>query len=98
MMKMAHSSGVSGSGLSEAEAKLQISVRDDLAANLGGDFLIALDGAVLPTPAWKGVVGVLTGDLLENSLERLAAAGNQMGGNHAHNIVIQSSQSDDRTF
>jgi FecR protein/Putative zinc-finger len=98
MMKMAHSSGASDSGLNEAEAKLQISVRNDLAANLGGDFLIALDGAVLPTPAWKAVVEVRNAGLLENTLERLAAAGNQMGGNYAHKIVIQSTQSSDRTF
>ncbi len=97
-MKMAHSSGASGSGLSDAETKLQISVRDDLAANLGGDFLFALDGAVLPTPAWKAVVEVRNAARLESTLERLAATGNQMSGSHAHNIVIQSSQSDDRTF
>src|SRR5439155_21609759 len=41
----------SASDWSEAEAKLQINVRNDLAANLGGDFLVSLDGAVLPTPA-----------------------------------------------
>jgi hypothetical protein len=98
MMKMAHASGASDSGLNEAEAKLQISVRNDLAANLGGDFLIALDGAVLPTPAWKAVVEVRNAGLLENTLERLAAAHNQMGGSHAHNIAIQSTQSNDRTF
>ena len=99
MMKMAHSSGASGSGLSEAEAKLQISVRDDLAANLGGDFLIALDGAVLPTPAWKAVVEVRNADQLERTLEiGLAAAHNQSGGNHAHDIVIQSNQNNDQTF
>jgi len=98
MMKMAHASGASGSGLSDAEAKLQISVRDDLAANLGGDFLFALDGAVLPTPAWKAVVEVRNASQLESTLERLAATGSQMGGSHAHKIAIQSSESDDRTF
>jgi hypothetical protein len=98
MMKMAHSSGASASGLSDAEAKLQISVRDDLAANLGGDFLISLDGAVLPTPAWKVVVEVRNAGLLESSFERLAAAHNQTGGNHGHDIVIHSTQSNDRTF
>ena len=98
MMKMAQSSGASGSGLNKAEAKLQISVRNDLAANLGGDFLIALDGAVLPTPAWKAVVEVRNAGLLESTLERLAAAHNQTGGNQTRNIVIQSNQSNDRTF
>jgi hypothetical protein len=39
---------------SEAEAKLQINFRDDLASSLGGEFLLSLDGPVLPTPSWKG--------------------------------------------
>ena len=100
IVKMAQSSGASGSsGWSEAEAKLQISIRSDLAANLGGDFLISLDGAVLPTPAWKAVVEVRNADQLERTLERLTeAVRNQSGGNHAHDIVIQSNQSNDQTF
>jgi hypothetical protein len=100
MMKMAQSSGASGSsGWSEAEAKLQISVRNDLAANLGGDFLISLDGAVLPTPAWKAVVEVRNAEQLEKTLERLTeTVRNQSGGNHAHDIAIQSNQSNDQTF
>jgi hypothetical protein len=100
MMKMAQSSGASGgSRWSEAEEKMQISVRNDLAANLGGDFLLSLDGAVLPTPAWKAVVEVRNADQLEKTLERLAdAVRNQPGVNHAHDIVIQSNQSNDQTF
>ena len=41
--------------LNEIDQKLQIDVRNDLMANLGGDFTLALDGPVLPTPAWKVV-------------------------------------------
>jgi hypothetical protein len=77
---------------SEADAKLQISVRNDLIANLGGDFLIALDGPVLPTPAWKVVVEVNNADRLENTLERLAKAVSDQGnGSHQHPIAIEPS-------
>ena len=48
------------------------SLRNDVAANLGGDFLVALDGPVLPTPAWKMVVEVTNADRLEAAMERLA--------------------------
>jgi hypothetical protein len=97
MMKMAQSSG--RNGWSEAEEKLQISVRNDLAANLGGDFLLSLDGAVLPTPAWKAVVEVRNADQLEKTLERMTeAVRNRSGGNHAHDIAIHSSQSNNQTF
>jgi hypothetical protein len=100
VMKMAQPSGESGGkGWSEAEAKMQINVRNDLAANLGGDFLVSLDGAVLPTPAWKAVIEVRNADQLEKALERLAdAVRNRSGSNHNHDIVIQSNQSNGQTF
>ncbi len=66
--------GSRASGLSKAEAELQISLRDDLVATLGGEFLVAVDGPVLPTPSWKAVVEVNNPARLENTLERLAAA------------------------
>jgi hypothetical protein len=77
---------------SEADAKLQISVRNDLMANLGGDFLLALDGPVLPTPSWKVVVEVNNADRLESTLERLAKAlSDQALGPKAHPIAIEPS-------
>jgi len=78
--------------LSEIDAKLQISVRDDLMANLGGDFLLALDGPVLPTPSWKLVIQVNNAGQFENTLERLAQAINsQEQGAKGHAIAIEPS-------
>ena len=56
-----------------AEAMVGVNFRDDIAANLGGDFLVSLDGPVLPVPAWKTVVEVNNSDKLEAVLERLAS-------------------------
>jgi hypothetical protein len=89
--------GAQDTRLTEAEAKLGISFRDDLAANLGGDFLLSLDGPVLPTPSWKAVIEVHNPQALENTLERLAqslrdqAQANQMP-TQSHPLTIQSSQ------
>jgi hypothetical protein len=58
----------------EIDSKLQISVRNDLMASLGGDFTLALDGPVLPTPSWKMVVEVNNPAILESALERLTQA------------------------
>jgi hypothetical protein len=60
--------------LAEAEAKLGFSLRDDLAASLGGDWAVALDGPWLPEPAWKLVAEVRDAGRLEQVLARLAEA------------------------
>ncbi|HEY1901435.1 MAG TPA: FecR domain-containing protein [Terracidiphilus sp.] len=79
-------------GFTEAEEKLQVNLREDLAANLGGDFLLSLDGPVLPTPSWKAVIEVNDSDRLENALERLTEAiRKQANANTAHSITIEPS-------
>jgi ferric-dicitrate binding protein FerR (iron transport regulator) len=79
-------------GFTALEEKLQINIREDLAANLGGDFLLSLDGPVLPTPSWKAVIEVNDSDRLENTLERLAGAiRNQTNASAKHSITIEAS-------
>jgi hypothetical protein len=79
-------------GFTAAEEKLKFNVRDDLAANLGGDFLLSLDGPVLPTPSWKAVIEVNDADRLENALERLTTAiRKQAPANAPHSITIEPS-------
>jgi len=85
--------------LSEVESKLQISFRDDLAASLGGEFLLSLDGPVLPTPSWKAVIEVHDTARLEQTLERLTKSiSNLNQGNGSHGIAIESSQADGQSF
>jgi len=79
----------------EAEAKLRISFRDDLAANLGGEFLWSLDGPVLPTPSWKAVMEVRNPQRLESILERLTQSLNDQAHanqTQSHPVAIESSQ------
>jgi len=94
IMQMASQVKGSNASWNEIDSKLQINVRDDLMANLGGDFLVALDGPVLPTPSWKMVIEVNDPDRLENTLERLVQAVNsQTQGANAHTIAIVPSTS-----
>ncbi|HEY3705684.1 MAG TPA: FecR domain-containing protein [Terracidiphilus sp.] len=89
MATQAHGAGVSWSDI---DSKLQIDVRNDLMANLGGDVTLSLDGPVLPTPAWKMVVEVNNPTGLENTLERmLQAIAAQTQGTGAHLLRIESS-------
>jgi FecR protein/Putative zinc-finger len=77
----------------EDEAKLGINFRDDLAANLGGDFLLSLDGPVLPTPSWKAVIEVHNPQALESTLERLAQSlRDQAQGTQNNPLAIEPSQ------
>lgn len=83
----------------EIDSKLQISVRDDLLANLNGEFLFAFDGPVLPTPSWKIVIGINNPDALENALERMTAAIHGMTQDpKAHPVTIEPSTVNGRSY
>ena len=49
----------------------------DLAAPLGGEITVALDGPLFPTPAWKVVLETYDPVTLQQSLERLVARYNE---------------------
>ena len=90
--------------LNKAQAELGIDIRNDLAGNLGGEFLFALDGPVLPTPSWRAVIEVRDSGRLEATLEQLAQAirnhvqSSDTKGKDAHGITIDSSQAGGQTF
>ena len=60
-------------GLSEFEQRFGFSLRDDVAASLGGEFAVALDGPILPEPSWKVVLEVYDPSKLQWSLEEAVA-------------------------
>ena len=83
----------------KAQSELGIDIRNDLAANLGGEFLVALDGPVLPTPAWKVVIEVRDSARFESTLERLVQAINSHAqGKDGHGISIDTTQAGAQTF
>ncbi len=84
----------------KAQSELGIDIRNDLAGNLGGEFLFALDGPVLPTPSWKAIIEVRDSARFETTLERLVQAVNNHvpQGKDAHHITIDSSQAGAQTF
>ena len=46
-------------------------IQYDLASAFGGEFVLALDGPILPTPSWKVIVEVYNAATLQNAVERL---------------------------
>ena len=91
ILAMVASDDAQKNDLAETQAKLGINFRDDLAANLGGEFLVSLDGPVLPTPSWKAVIEVRNPEQLESTLERLTQSINSLNAKGAHSIAIDSS-------
>jgi ferric-dicitrate binding protein FerR (iron transport regulator) len=59
--------------LAEFEREAGINIRRDLAEPLGGEFAVALDGPLLPTPSWKLIMEVYDPARLERTLEWLVA-------------------------
>jgi FecR protein/Putative zinc-finger len=83
----------------KTQSELGVDIRNDLAGNLGGEFLFALDGPVLPTPSWKAVIEVRDSARFEATLERLVQAVNShLQGNDAHGVTIDASQAGGQTF
>jgi hypothetical protein len=63
--------------LADFEAEHGLSLREDLAATLGGDFAFAFDGPWLPTPSWKMVLEVNDAGRLQSTLVRLVEEWNR---------------------
>lgn len=59
--------------LAQFEAQHGVSIRQDLAEPLGGEFAFAIDGPMLPFPSWKLVFEVYDQARLQQSIEKLTA-------------------------
>ncbi|MDA8019526.1 MAG: FecR family protein [Thermoanaerobaculia bacterium] len=64
------------SGLASFEEEHQLSLRDDVAASLGGELVIAIDGPMLPKPAWKVILEVYDPARFQWAIEEAIAEAN----------------------
>ena len=65
--------------IDELQQKVGFDVRNDLAASLGGEFSLSLDGPPFPVPSWKLVAEVYDPARLQATLQKFAEAHNQRG-------------------
>jgi len=63
--------------LADERREKGFSVRDDLAASLGGEFAVALDGPLMPVPMWKLVSEVYDPGRFQAALQHFVDAHNQ---------------------
>jgi hypothetical protein len=60
--------------LADARQQTGFDVRSDLAASLGGEFAVALDGPAFPVPSWKLVAEVYDPTRFEATVQKVAEA------------------------
>lgn len=63
--------------LAKAETEHGFNLRDDLAAPLGGEVALGIDGPLLPSPSWRLVVEVYDPVRLQQTFARAVAQANQ---------------------
>jgi hypothetical protein len=82
-----------------AELGAQGDLRNDLAASLGGEFAVSLDGPLMPVPSWKLVVEVYDPPRLQSVFARLVADANRHAAKPGgHNIHMAQEIVDGRTY
>ncbi len=60
--------------LTEFQQQTGINLVNDIAANLGGEITVAVDGPLLPTPSWKVAIEVNDPPAIETAMERAVTA------------------------
>jgi len=85
--------------IAKEQAELSLDLRNDLAASLGGEAALALDGPLLPTPSWKLIVEVYDPSRLQYSIGKLVDAVNRNAAEHNHpGVKLDEQDVDGRTF
>lgn len=85
--------------LGELERKLNLRLRDDVTDALGGEVALALDGPLLPTPAWKLIVEVYDPARLQASLGTLVQRANDEAVRAGRpGLTLEAEQSGDTTY
>lgn len=71
------------------ESEIGIDLHDDLAAAVGGEGTFAIDGPILPVPAWKLIIEVYDPATLEHSIETIIARANdELAANQGQPISV----------
>ncbi|MEP7273228.1 MAG: FecR family protein [Acidobacteriota bacterium] len=81
------------------ETQHGLDLREDFAAPLGGEFVFAFDGPLLPMPAWKAVIEVNDQTRMQQSFARTITELNEWAASHGKKgLELQQSGSGDRIF
>jgi hypothetical protein len=91
--------GKASQDLLNYQAEHRVDIRRDLVAPLGNELLFAIDGPILPTPAWRVVIEVNDAARLQNTIEWSIADINREAAAHQQAAMTLTSQTaGGRTF
>ena len=82
----------------EMQAELGLDIGESLAAPLGGEFAFAMDGPLLPEPAWKAVLEVYDPATFQTSIEEILARLNESLNEHRNEADIALSAQEALAF
>ncbi len=82
------------SDLLNFESEHGLSIRQDIAAPLGGEVVLAVDGPIMPTPSWKVILEVYQPEVLQHTIERLIEEVNNLAQENGEpGLTLQIGQS-----
>jgi hypothetical protein len=85
--------------LAEENQQKGFNVRDELAASLGGEFTVALDGPLMPVPSWKLVSEIYDPGRFQASVQHFVDAHNQETAKTGKRPIVTSQETvDGRTY
>ena len=85
--------------LQNYQTEHHVDIRRDLAAPLGNEFLVAVDGPILPAPSWRIVIEVNDAARLQNAIEWSIADMNREAAAHQEQAArLTSETAGGRTF
>lgn len=86
--------------LADVEAKLGVSVANDIAAAIGTDFTFAIERPTLPLPGWVAIVEVYQPSLLDAAIRRLTEAVNREIGpeSQQRRLILEQQDENGRTW
>jgi ferric-dicitrate binding protein FerR (iron transport regulator) len=89
LFAFAQSKGPEGiAKLEEIQRLAGVDIRQDIAASLGSELTIALDGPMIPIPSWKAILEVNKPDRLQQTIEKLVAALNTEAQKHGQGVAV----------
>jgi hypothetical protein len=89
LFALAQSKGPEGlAKLEELQRMAGIDIRQDIAAALGSELTVALDGPMVPIPSWKAILEVNQPDRLQQTIQKLVTALNIEAQKHGQGVAL----------